>query len=208
MRRNQITKRRSSSTKFDDELGAPHETAITNEFDKPVFCYGYGRAPCSARSFCGGAHRQSRPMLPKRRRTWPSGSPVDQLDRMDRRHRRARSDLSHAADISSCDHIRSQSLDSPDFALAQPSCDVGLKNIVGSCRAAAQMTVGHILHDEAEFAEQLLWLPRDALTVLQRTGRVIGDDKAGRFARRFKRQRSEIFSDVLRKARHLAAGSA
>ena len=64
------------------------------------------RAPCSPR--CRGrAHRRHRPMLPKRRRTWSPGGPVDQFDRVDGRDVRARSDLCETAKIACCDHIRS-----------------------------------------------------------------------------------------------------
>jgi hypothetical protein len=52
---------------------------------------------------------------------------------MNDRQFRARRDLCDAANIASRNHIRSQSLDSPDFTLAQPPCDVGLQNIVGTC---------------------------------------------------------------------------
>jgi len=81
--------------------------------------------------------RRLRPMLPQHRRTRPASSPVDQLDRMDRRKLRARCDLHDATKIAGCDHVRSQSLDSPDFTLAQPPCDVRLQNIVGPRRTAA-----------------------------------------------------------------------
>ena len=124
-------------------------------------------------------HRRRRPMLPQLRRTRPPGGPIDQLDRMDDRKFRARCDLRDAADIACCNHIRSQSFDSPDFALAQPPCDVGLQNIVGPGRAAAQMTVRNVLHREAELGEKLLRLTVDALAVLQRTGGMIGDGKPG-----------------------------
>jgi hypothetical protein len=86
---------------------------------------------------------------------------------MDRRQFRARGDLSHAANISCRDHIRSQFLDSPDFALAQPSCDVWLQNIVRSGGAAAQMTVPNVLHCEAKLAEKLPRLAPNTLSVLQ-----------------------------------------
>src|SRR5262249_97352 len=97
-------------------------------------------------------------------------------------------DLSHAANISCRDHIRSQFLDSPDFALAQPSCDVWLQNIVRAGGAAAQMTVPNLLHCEAKLGEKLLWLTRNALSVLQRAGRVIGDHESRCSRRGFERQ--------------------
>src|SRR5262249_48834193 len=112
-----------------------------------------------ARNFLG-------PMLPRHRGTRPACSPIDQLDRMDRREIRARLDLRDAAEIAGRDHVRSQSLDSPDFTLAQPPCDVRLKNIVSPGRAAAKVTFGHIFHDKAELGQNLLRLPRDALSML------------------------------------------
>ena len=54
-------------------------------------------------------------------------------------------------------------------------------------------------------SEQLLRLPRDALAVLQRAGRVIGDDKPGRRLRPASSGSvSEIFGDILGEACHLA----
>ena len=131
-------------------------------------------SPRSARRH-RSVHRPTPLMLPKYRRTWTPGSPIDQLHRMDGRELRARRDLRHAAKISRSNDIRSQSLDSPDFALTQPYCDIGLKNIVGSRRAAAQMAVRHILHCKAELGEQIFRLSRYALPVLQRTCRMISD---------------------------------
>src|SRR5208282_325740 len=154
---------------------------------KPVHTINYRPSPRSARGH-GRAHDQTRPMLPKRWRTGPPGGPVDQLDRMDNRESRARGDLRHAANIASCNQIRSQSLDSPDFALAQPSCDVGLQNIVRSGRAAAQMALRHVLHREAELEQQLFRLPGNPLSVLQGARRVIGDDESVGVLARLNRQ--------------------
>src|SRR4029077_13619292 len=132
------------------------------------------RAPCSPR--CRGrAHRPRRPTFPKRGRAWSPGGPVDQFDRVDGREVGARGDLCDAAKIACCNHIRSQSLDSPDFALAQPPCDVRLHNIVGPRRAAAEMTLRYVLDREAQPGEQILRLPRNSLSMLQRAGGVIGD---------------------------------
>jgi hypothetical protein len=86
---------------------------------------------------------------------------------MDDWKRRARCDLRDAADIARRDHVRPQSLDSPDFAVAQPSCDVRLENIVSAGGTAAQMTFRHILDDEAEPGQQLFRLPHDPLSMLQ-----------------------------------------
>jgi hypothetical protein len=103
-------------------------------FERPGSRRKHPTEPASARG-CSRAHRPTPPMLPKRRRTRTPGGPIDQFDRMDGRKLRARSDLRHAADIACCNNIRSQSLDSPDFALAQPSCDIWLQNIVRPGRA-------------------------------------------------------------------------
>ena len=59
------------------------------------------------------------------------------------------------------------------------------------------MTVGHVLHHEAELYENFFRLPDDALAVLQRAGGMIGDDKSWRVARGLERQAGEIFRDVL-----------
>src|SRR5581483_12279791 len=112
-------------------------------------------------------------------RTWPPGGPVDQFDRMNDGYVRARCELRDAADIARCNHVRSQSLDSPDFALAQPSCDIGLQNIVGSGGAAAQMTFGYVFHHKTKLGEKVSRLAGDALPVLEGTGRMVGDNKAG-----------------------------
>src|SRR6516164_4947213 len=75
--------------------------------------------------------RRLRAMLPQPRRTRPARGPVAQLARMARRKLGVRCDLNDATEIAGCDHVRSHSLDSPDFTLAQPPCDVRLQNIVG-----------------------------------------------------------------------------
>ena len=50
------------------------------------------------------------------------------------------------------------------------------------------MTVPNVLHCEAKLAEKLPRLTRDALSVLQRAGGMIGDHKSGRGLRGFDRQ--------------------
>jgi len=137
---------------------------------------------------------------PERGWACPPGSPIDQLDRMDGWKFGARRDLRDAADIACCNQIRSQSLDSPDFAFTQPSCKVWLQNVVDAGRAAAQMTVRHVLHDEAELCEQLLRLPVDALAVLQRARRMVRHGESRQILRGLKRQRREIFRNVLGQA--------
>src|SRR5580704_18052955 len=80
----------------------------------------------------GGLHRRPRLKLPEPRRTRTPRGPIYQLDRMHGWKLRAGADLRDAADVACCNHIRSQFLDSPDFAFAQPSCVVWLQNIVGA----------------------------------------------------------------------------
>src|SRR5580658_10546385 len=143
------------------------------------------------------------PMLQQRRWTRPAGRPINQLDRMDGRKLRARSDLSHAADIACCNNIRSQSLDSPDFALAQPPCDIRLQNIVCSCRATTQVAIRHVLYREAEFEQQILWLPRYPLAMLERARRMIGHDEWRRAVVCCEWQHGQIFADVLGESGHL-----
>src|SRR6202034_1280705 len=98
----------------------------------------------------GRLRRRARRQLPEPRWTRAPRGPINQLDRMHGWKVRAGADLCDAADVTCCNHIRSQFLDSPDFAFAQPSCVVWLRNVVGARRAAAQMTLRHIPHREAE----------------------------------------------------------
>jgi len=107
------------------------------EYENPIGPIGgrvHATIPTSFPSARGSRRQLGRlpPTLLQRGRTRSATRPVDQLDCMDGRDAGARGDLSHAANISRRDHVRSQSLDSPDFALAQPPCDIGLHNIVGS----------------------------------------------------------------------------
>ena len=107
------------------------------EYENPIGPIGgrvHATIPTSFPSARGSRRQLGRlpPMLLQRGRTRTATRPVDQFDCMDGRDAGARGDLSHAANISRRDHVRSQSLDSPDFALAQPPCDIGLHNIVGS----------------------------------------------------------------------------
>src|SRR5579862_463303 len=156
---------------------------------------------CSAHCRAGVPRRRG-PMTPKRLWAWSARSPIDQLNRMHNGKFRARRDLRDATDIAGSNHIRAQLLDSPDFALAQPSCDVRLKNIVGADRAAAQMTFRYIFDLETDFAEKILWLARDPLAMLQRAGGVISDHESGRLWIGLQRNSGEVFADVLGESRY------
>ena len=66
-------------------------------------------------------------------------------------------------------------LDVGDLAVAQLGGDRRLQDVVGAGRAAAQVALGDLHHREAGVAQQLARLVDDALAVLHRAGRVIGD---------------------------------
>ena len=51
-----------------------------------------------------------------------------------------------------------------------------MQQVVGSCRAAAEVSLGHLAHLEAGGRERLPGLGVHALAVLQRARRVVGDD--------------------------------
>ena len=72
--------------------------------------------------------------------------------------------------------------------------DVGLHDVVGSGRAAAQMRLGDVAHLEAGACQQVLGLPHDFLPVLERAGGLVGDLEAARTRRRAEVERREILA--------------
>jgi hypothetical protein len=58
------------------------------------------------------------------------------------------------------------------------------------------MTVRYVFHDKAKLGEKVFRLADDALPVLKRAGRVIGDDKSRSTGGRFERQAREVLGDV------------
>src|SRR5262249_19128316 len=106
---------------------------------------------------------------------WRSaGRPVEQLDGMDE-GRLGFPELNHAAEIAGRDHIRVDLGDIGELALAQLVRELGLEQIVGTGRAAAEMAFGNLGDREAGLAEKLRGKRVDALAMLQGAGRVVGD---------------------------------
>ena len=66
-----------------------------------------------------------------------------------------------------------------DLAVAQLPGELGLEHVVGPGRAAAEVALRHVAHREAGLGEQRLRLAQDALAVLHRAGRVVGDGEVG-----------------------------
>src|ERR1700726_3799715 len=84
------------------------------------------------------------------------GGRVDQFDRVYDRNCGRRGDLRDAADIAGGDHIRLDARDIRDLAIAQGLRDVGLEDVVGSRRPAAEMRLGDRARVEARAAQQSL----------------------------------------------------
>src|SRR5262249_40128146 len=78
------------------------------------------------------------------RRRRPAGRPVEQLDRVQNRNCRARSELRQATDIAGGDDLRLGLDDIRKLALEEAAGQLRLQQIIGPCRAAAEMALGHI----------------------------------------------------------------
>jgi hypothetical protein len=92
-------------------------------------------------------------------------------------HRNAgtRGDVADAAEVARRDHVGPHTLDVRDLGVAEPARQVGLQYLVGAGPAAAEVALGHVLHDEARVAQQLLRQRVELLAVLHRAGRMVGD---------------------------------
>src|SRR5215204_1524239 len=101
--------------------------------------------------------------LAKRLRQRAAGRPVEEFDGVDDRDRGAACDLRHAADVAGSDQVRLHALNVGDFPRPQLPSDLRLEEIVGACRAAADVTLGHVLHAEAGLPQELLRLLADLL---------------------------------------------
>ena len=124
---------------------------------------------------CGAGSRRRRSA-----RAAGSGPPVAQSSSStvcSDRHRRVAADLHHAAEIAGRDDVRIDAL-RMCAALRSPERlgDVGLQQIVGAGRAAAEMPLRHVDAPRSRPASSKRARRRDhALAVLQRAGIVIGD---------------------------------
>src|SRR5262249_43440916 len=110
--------------------------------------------------------------------------PVEQLHGVDDGDVHARPELSDAADVAGGNHVGTHRPDAGGLAVAHLARDLGLQNVVGAGRAAAQVPLRDLDHGEAGVAEQLARLLVDALAVLHGAGRVIGDAERGPALRR------------------------
>ena len=95
-----------------------------------------------------------------------------------------------------------------DLSIAQSARNVGLENVVGPRRTATQMALGYIFHHESVLGKQFFRKLRDFLSVLQRTGRVIGNQRSSppTCCRWLQIDAGEIFGDVLCQRRYLRGG--
>ena len=84
-------------------------------------------------------------------------------------HVATRSELRNAADISCRDEVWSGPGDIGELAVAQRRGDLGLQQIIGSGRTAAEMPFRNVDDLETRCDEQSLWSGMNALPVLHRT---------------------------------------
>src|ERR671918_2639549 len=112
-----------------------------------------------------------------RERGWTraAGGPIEQLDSMHDR-RDAIRELDHAADVAGRDHVREDPRDVCELARAQLSGELGLEQVVGAGRAAADMALGDVLDREPRGLQQILGQGRDLLAVLHRARGMVRDD--------------------------------
>src|SRR5262245_55483050 len=141
--------------------------------------------------------------LLQRLRAWAAGRPVEQLNGVHHRDLAAALQLGDAADIAGGDEVRPHARDVVELSLAQLAGKLRLQKIVGSCRAAADMPLGHVEHGITGLREQRAGLVADLLAVLERAGRVIGDAEAGPGERREQPKFIDELGDVTGKPRHL-----
>ncbi len=83
--------------------------------------------------------------------------------------------LRDAADVAGGDDVRLHAPDVLRLAIAQCAGELRLEDVVGSGRAAANVRFRNVDHRVARLDEQLARLVLDALAVLQRARRMIGD---------------------------------
>ena len=78
-------------------------------------------------------------------------------------------ELRNAADISCRDEVWSGPGDIGELAVAQRRGDLGLQQVLGSGRTAAEMPLRYVDNLETSCGEQFLWSGMNALPMLHRT---------------------------------------
>ena len=84
-------------------------------------------------------------------------------------HIATRSELRNAADISCRDEVGSGPGDIGELAVAQRRGNLGLQQVIGSGRTAAEMPLGHVDNLETRCGEQFFWPVMNMLPMLHRT---------------------------------------
>lgn len=102
---------------------------------------------------------------------------------MQHRNAGATRKLGNAADVAGGDHLRLCCRNVGELPGFQLACDLRLQDVVGSGRAATQMTLRHIGNDEACLPQQGLRRAGDLLAMLQRACGVVGNAHAHRLGR-------------------------
>ncbi len=101
--------------------------------------------------------------------------PVQQLDGVHDGDVEVGREVRDATDVAGRDHVGAGGAEMLELALLELACDLRLQNIVGAGRAAADVALGNIDDGEARLTQEEAGLVMDALAVLQRAGRMIGD---------------------------------
>ncbi len=132
------------------------------------------------RSKVCGIRRRPRGEVRECGRLRPARRPVEQLDGVHDRNAGGGRELRDAADVAGSDDGRARARDMTDLAIAQALRELGLKNVVGTRRAAAEMPFRDLRELVAGRREQRPRRPLDFLAVLHRAGGVIGDGQIAR----------------------------
>ena len=85
--------------------------------------------------------------------------------------------MREAADIVGDEYFRAGGLDIRELLLPEPLGNLGMQQAVTACRTAAEMRIGNCGEFESGRAEQRFSKSVQALSMLQRTGRVEGDNR-------------------------------
>ena len=102
--------------------------------------------------------------------------PIEKLNRVHDRNRCTAGNLHHASDVARSNHVRLDRRDIGELSIAQSRRNIRLEDVVCPRRTATQMTLRYIFHHESALGKQFFRGLCDFLPVLQRAGRMIGDD--------------------------------